>query len=75
MKMIDRIPLSFLIVIAAWLAVVPITPEPHLWEKTRMLLAGTLHKPIDIFDLVMHASPLVVLALRLWRLRQSPKAK
>ena len=28
---------------------------------------GTLVKPIDIFDLVLHTAPLVLLAIRLWR--------
>ena len=30
-----------------------------------MLAAGTLTKPIDIFDLVLHGLPFVLLALRL----------
>jgi hypothetical protein len=32
-----------------------------------MLLQGTLSRPIDIFDLFLHTTPLVVLAVRLWR--------
>lgn len=63
--MIRRIPLLWLTFIAAWLAVAPITPEPHLLEKTRMLLAGSLVRPIDIFDLALHAVPLLLL---IWRL-------
>lgn len=42
-------------------------PEPHLVEKLRMLLAGTLVRPLDIFDLAMHATPLALLVLKLWR--------
>jgi len=30
-----------------------------------MLAAGNLGKPVDIFDLVMHAAPFAVLALKL----------
>lgn len=63
--MIRRIPLLWLAIVAAWLAVAPITPEPHLLEKTRMLLAGALVRPIDIFDLALHAVPLLLL---IWRL-------
>ena len=63
--MIRRIPLLWLTFIAAWLAVAPITPEPHLLEKTRMLLAGSLVRPIDIFDLALHAVPLLLLVWRL----------
>lgn len=64
---LDRIPLTWLVAVALWMAVAPFTPEPHLLEKLRMLWLGTLARPLDIFDLLLHASPLVLLALRLWR--------
>jgi len=64
---LDRVPLVWLAVIAGWLALAPFFPEPHLWEKLKMLAAGTLRRPIDIFDLLMHAVPLVLLAWRLVR--------
>ena len=50
------------------MGVSPITPEPHLIEKLRMLGNGTLTRPLDIFDLCLHAAPLMLLALRLWRM-------
>ena len=43
----------------------PFSPEPHLVEKLRMLAHGTLRKPIDIFDLLMHAAPFFAGALKL----------
>ena len=64
---LDRFPLVWLVAIAGWLALAPFFPEPHLWEKLKMLAAGTLTRPIDIFDLLMHAAPLVLLAWRLAR--------
>lgn len=64
---LDRIPLTWLVAVALWMAVAPFTPEPHLLEKLRMLWLGTLARPLDIFDLLLHVSPLVLLALRLWR--------
>lgn len=67
MKWLDRFPLLWLVVLAVWMAVAPITPEPHLTEKLRMLGNGTLSRPIDIFDLCLHAAPLLLLVLRLWR--------
>ena len=67
MGWLDRFPLGWLVAIALWLAVAPVVPEPHLTEKWRMLLQGTLSRPIDIFDLLLHTVPLVLLALRLWR--------
>jgi len=67
MRWIDRIPMLWLVGIALYLAGAPFVPEPHLTEKWRMLLEGTLSKPIDIFDFFLHTGPLVVLAIRLWR--------
>ena len=64
---LDRIPLNFFAFFAIMLALAPFVPEPHLWEKLKMLAAGTLSKPIDIFDLLMHATPLVLLLIRLGR--------
>ncbi len=71
LKMIDKIPLSILLVLAVFFTLAPFQPEPHLLEKSRMLLNGTLHKPIDIFDLLMHATPLMLLIVRLLRLKQA----
>jgi hypothetical protein len=64
---LDRVPLVWLAVIAGWLALAPFFPEPHLWEKLKMLAAGTLTRPIDIFDLLLHAVPVLLLAWRLVR--------
>lgn len=67
MGWLDRFPLVWLVVIAIWLAVAPVLPEPHLIEKLRLLSQGTLTRPLDIFDLALHSVPLILLALRLWR--------
>lgn len=67
MAWLDRIPFKWLLVIALWLGVAPIVPEPHLIEKIRLLAQGRLQRPIDIFDLCLHTGPLMLLALRLWR--------
>jgi hypothetical protein len=32
-----------------------------------MLVAGDLAKPVDLFDLLMHAAPFAVLVLKFWR--------
>jgi len=64
---LDRFPLGWLVALALWLAVAPVLPEPHLVEKLRMLFTGTLQRPLDIFDLLMHSLPLGLLGLRLWR--------
>ncbi len=67
MRWIDRLPLLWLLAIAVYLGGAPFVPEPHLVEKWRMLIQGSLSKPIDVFDFFLHTSPLVLLAIRLWR--------
>ncbi len=69
MQWLDRISLSLLLPAAVLLALAPFVPEPHLWEKLKMLLSGTLTRPIDILDLFLHGVPLVLLALKLVRMR------
>lgn len=66
---LDRIPVSTLAIAALLLGLAPFAPEPHLWQKLKMLAAGTLSRPIDIFDLFLHGTPAVLLAIRLARLK------
>lgn len=70
---LDRLPWTWLLLLTAWLAIAPITPEPHLIEKLRMLAQGTLVRPVDIFDLALHATPLLIVALKLWRQWRTPR--
>ena len=58
---------QFLIPTVLLLGFAPFYPQPHILEKLRMLMAGTLKKPIDIFDLFWHAWPFVLLAYRIFR--------
>jgi hypothetical protein len=62
----EKIPLLLLIVICLTLGLAPFTPEPHLLEKLKMLTAGELVRLIDIFDLVMHGAPWMLLILKLY---------
>jgi hypothetical protein len=64
MKWLDKIPYTILVPLAVFLALAPFRPEPHLWEKLKMLSAGTLGRPIDIFDLFLHGIPLLLLLLK-----------
>jgi hypothetical protein len=68
---IDRIPLLVLVPLALWPGLAPFVPEPHLWEKLRMLASGTLSRPIDIFDLLLHGVPVVLLGIRLVRMART----
>lgn len=65
---LDKIPLGTLALVALMLGLAPFVPEPHLWEKLKMLGSGELHKPVDIFDLFLHGTPTLLLAIRLLRI-------
>ena len=67
MDWLEKIPLMVLLPVAVFLALAPFSPEPHLWEKLKMLMNGTLVRPMDIFDLFLHATPLVLLVLKVAR--------
>ncbi|MCU7920607.1 MAG: RND transporter [Candidatus Thiodiazotropha sp. (ex Dulcina madagascariensis)] len=64
---LDRIPLHIIALAAVVLALAPFVPEPHLWEKLKMLASGALHRPMDIFDLFMHGAPVILLIIKLIR--------
>jgi hypothetical protein len=67
-KWLDRIPYALLLPLAVVMALAPFVPEPHLWEKLKMLANGTLTRPVDIFDLFLHGTPLTLLLIRLYLL-------
>ena len=67
MRWLDKIPLYMLLIAALTLGLAPFLPQPHVLEKLQMLLAGTLTTPIDIFDLLLHGTPIVLLALKVLR--------
>jgi len=58
---------KFLIPLVLLLGFAPFFPQPHIVEKLRMLMDGTLKRPIDVFDLFWHAWPFVLLAYRIFR--------
>lgn len=68
MRWLDRLPWGMLVIGAVVLGLAPFAPEPHLWEKLKMLVGGTLTRPIDIFDLALHGTPPVLLVLKLVRM-------
>lgn len=63
--LLDQLPWNIVIIACLTLGLAPFVPEPHIWEKLKMLAGGTLVKPIDIFDLLMHATPFILAALKL----------
>ncbi len=48
------------------LGLAPFTPEPHIWEKLKWILAGTEGmRPVDWFDFFLHGTPWVLLVVSL----------
>ena len=45
------------------LGLAPFRPEPHLLEKIRMMMRSEPMQAVDVFDLVLHAMPWLLLAL------------
>ncbi|MBN2630718.1 MAG: RND transporter [Rhodobacteraceae bacterium] len=68
MSILDQIPLHLAVIAALTLGLAPFFPEPHIVEKLRMLMQGTLVRPIDMADLAMHGLPWLVLLAKLIRM-------
>ncbi|MGZ5472757.1 MAG: RND transporter [Thermoanaerobaculia bacterium] len=64
MRWLEQIPWWLIAVAAIAFALVPFG-QSHFVEKWRMLFAGTLRRPLDWFDLVMHTTPLALLIAKL----------
>ena len=67
MRFIDRLPFSLLLFLTVFMLGAPFVPEPHLVEKMRMLVDGTLTQPLDIFDVFWHLLPAILLTLKILR--------
>lgn len=70
MVWLDEFSLVLIIAACLLLGLAPFTPEPHVWEKLKMLFDGRLVRPLDIFDLLLHGAPFVILLMKLQRMRQ-----
>jgi len=64
MNFLNNFSFPMLIILAILMGIAPFNAEPHLIEKLNMLMVGTLVKPLDIFDLLMHSAPLVLLIIK-----------
>ena len=64
--LLDRLPWALVLAACLTLGLAPFTP-PHIVEKLRMLVAGRLVRPIDIFDLLFHAWPWLLLVAKALR--------
>ena len=66
LSLVSKINWPILIVACATIGLAPLFPEPHVWEKLRMMVQGNLILAIDWFDLVMHGTPWVLVVLKIW---------
>ncbi|MGK5091560.1 RND transporter [Deltaproteobacteria bacterium TL4] len=62
---IINLPWNVAILLCLTLGLAPFTP-PHLWEKLQMLFRGTLIRPLDWFDLFLHATPWIILLIKVF---------
>lgn len=69
MQFIDNIPMTVILLLCVLLGLAPFVPEPHIVEKLRMLSQGNLKKPLDIFDLLYHSVPFILLIIKLIRMK------
>ena len=60
---LDQIPWAVAILLALTLGLAPFRP-PHVVEKLQMLVRGNLTRPVDWFDLFLHAAPWLLLILK-----------
>jgi hypothetical protein len=63
-KLLASLPWTILLVLCATLGLAPFVPEPHIWGKLTLLIAGELTQPMDIFDLLLHGTPWLLLILK-----------
>ena len=61
---LNNIPALPLAVVAFVMFLAPFSPMPHAIEKVSMLFNGQLSRPIDIFDLLFHLAPAIILLLK-----------
>lgn len=64
MSWLDNISFPLLIIACLTLGLAPFLPEPHVWEKIKMLFSGELTRPIDIFDFILHGIPWLLLVMK-----------
>ena len=67
MAFLDKISWPIVALLCLTLGLAPFMPEPHIWEKLKMLAAGDLRRPIDIFDLIYHGLPWLLALAKAWR--------
>ena len=65
MIMKNLLKYQLLLPLVLLLGLAPFYPQPHIVKKLKMLSAGNLKRPIDLFDLFWHAWPFALLVCRI----------
>jgi len=73
LNLLDKIPYSVLIILTVMMLLAPVKPMPYVVEKIIILKNGMLHRPIDIFDLFFHLTPLILLILKIIKAQKGIK--
>lgn len=61
---IKSLPYPILIIMGIFMVLAPFQPEPHLVQKFDMFMAGNLTKPLDMFDVLWHLLPIILLVTK-----------
>lgn len=72
-KILDSLPAGPAMFLGGLFFFMPIMPEPHLWEKAKMIAGGLPMKPIDWLDIVMHAGAGILALAVFVRTRQKAR--
>ncbi|HRG45877.1 MAG TPA: hypothetical protein PLX69_09350 [Leptospiraceae bacterium] len=75
LSFLDKITYTNLIIGAVLMGLAPFVPMPHSIEKILLLVKGELTKPIDIFDLLFHLSPLIIIGLKFYYSKNKVEVK
>lgn len=62
--LLDKLDWLTAILLCATLGLAPFVPEPHIWEKLKMIVAADPVAWIDAFDVVFHGLPWMLLILK-----------
>ena len=64
-KWLLNVSWAHLVMFCLLLGLAPFNP-PHIYEKLVLLFSWSLTKPIDVFDLLMHGLPWILLLLKIF---------
>lgn len=69
-KILDNLPTGPVLFLGTVFALMPVLPEPHLWEKMMMLVNGVTLLAIDWFDICVHGGAALLVVAKLVRMQQ-----